>query len=49
MLNENKGNEMIEILKHFHQHVPEEETEKEFIVQVNKDMSKSVLSIDTNL
>ena len=28
MLNENKGDEMIEILKHLHQYVPEVETEE---------------------
>ena len=49
MLNEIKGDKMIKILKHFHQNVPEEEIEEEFIVQVNKVMSRSVLSIDTNL
>ena len=32
MLNENKGDEMIEILKHLHQYVPEEETEEEVYI-----------------
>ena len=32
MLNENKGDKMIEILKHLHQYVPEEETEEEVYI-----------------
>jgi len=29
MLNENKGDDMIEILKHLHQYIPQEEVEGE--------------------
>ena len=32
MLNENKGDDMIEILKHLHQYIPQEEIEKEIYI-----------------